>query len=396
LLMTIVEEAEEFVRMLLKDKLSASFLYHNFNHTANVVEAVKHIIDASDLNQQDEEQLLLAAWFHDTGYVVDYKNHEQLSVDIVSGFLKDKNYPEDYIAGVTALIEATSYGYIPHSLGEKIIRDADYAHFISDSYIETSESLRKEWELTQNKQFTDLEWMKGNLELFTKHHHYYTDFANRNWLPLKEKNASKISALITQMEQNMEPVKPKKEKKKNKEDKYEKGIDTMFKTTLTNHIRLSEIADSKANILLSVNAIIISIALSTLIPKLDSPTNVHLIIPTFVMLLFSVVCIISAILSTRPKITSGAFTRQDILDKKVNLLFFGNFYKMPYEEYQWAINELLNDKEYLYTSMTKDLYHLGLVLERKYRWLRITYNLFMFGIIVSVVAFVIAFKSMGV
>jgi predicted metal-dependent HD superfamily phosphohydrolase len=392
--MTIVEQAEEFVRLLLKDKLSGSFLYHNFNHTQGVVDAIKSITAEAELDEQEKEKLLLAAWFHDTGYVIDYKNHEQLSIDIATEFLQKHNYSDDYIGGVASLINATMYGYMPQTFGEKIIRDADYSHFISKSYLATSELLRKEWEITQDKKFTDLEWAKGNLELFTTYHHYYTDFAIQNWLPKKEKNTLKIKAKIAKMENKIENKDIKKDKKKS--DRYEKGIDTMFKTTVTNHIRLSEIADSKANILLSVNAIIISIALSTLIPKLDSPTNLHLIIPTFVMLIFSVICIIFAILSTRPKITSGEFTRQDISDKKVNLLFFGNFYKMPYEEYQWAITELMNDKEYLYTSMTKDLYHLGIVLEQKYRLLRITYNLFMVGIIASVIAFVIAFRTMNV
>jgi hypothetical protein len=159
---------------------------------------------------------------------------------------------------------------------------------------------------------------------------------------------------------------------------------------------LSEIADSKANILLSVNAIIISISLSTLIPKLDSPSNAHLVIPTFVLVMFSVVSIIFAILSTRPKVTSGTFTPKDVEDRKVNLLFFGNFYKMPYQDYETAVNEMMKDRTYLYNSMIKDLYYLGLVLERKYRLLRITYNIFMVGIIVSVLTFVIAFKNSGI
>jgi hypothetical protein len=90
----------------------------------------------------------------------------------------------------------------------------------------------------------------------------------------------------------------------------------LFRVTLSNHTRLSGIADSKANILLSVNAIIISIALSSLIPKLDNAHNSHLVIPTFIMLMFSVVSIIFAILSTRPKVTTGTFTRQDIKDEK--------------------------------------------------------------------------------
>ncbi|HJY11533.1 MAG TPA: Pycsar system effector family protein, partial [Flavobacterium sp.] len=165
------------------------------------------------------------------------------------------------------------------------------------------------------------------------------------------------------------------------------------RVTLGNHTRLSGIADSKANILLSVNAIIISIALSSIIPKLDSPKNAHLVIPTFIMLMSSVVTIIFAILSTRPKVTSGFFTRDDVEAKKVNLMFFGNFYKMPLEEYDWAMNEMMKDRDYLYSTMIKDLYYLGLVLQRKYNLLRIAYNIFMVGIIVTVIAFVIAFKS---
>jgi len=390
--MTIIEQARDFVSQLLKDKLSASFLYHNLDHTVNVVEAVEKLAAQSDVSDAEKEALMVAAWFHDTGYTKDYKSHEESSIEIVTAFLKERNYDDGYIKRVSGLINATVYCYEPKTLPEKIIRDADYSHLAKKSYQQSSELLRKEWEITQGKFFTDEEWANGNLELFAKHR-YYTDFAINKWNPRKENNAAKLAASLNKITKDMEKPIDSPTPKKAKAEKQERGAETMFKITLTNHIRLSEIADSKANILLSVNAIIISIALSTLIPKLDSPTNAHLIIPTFIMLVFSVVCIVFAILSTRPKITSGKFTREDIENKKVNLLFFGNFYKMPYEEYQWAINELLKDKDYLYTSMTKDLYYLGLVLERKYRWLRITYNIFMFGIIASSIAFVVAFRS---
>ncbi|MGQ3086188.1 Pycsar system effector family protein, partial [Flavobacterium sp.] len=144
--------------------------------------------------------------------------------------------------------------------------------------------------------------------------------------------------------------------------------------------------------LLSVNAIIISIVLTTIIPKLDSPSNAHLVTPTLILMAFTVATIIFAILSTRPKVTSGTFTREDIDQQKVNLLFFGNFYKMPLEEYEWAMNEMMKSRDYLYGSMIKDLYFLGLVLHRKYRLLRITYTVFMIGILASVGAFIYAFK----
>lgn len=150
-------------------------------------------------------------------------------------------------------------------------------------------------------------------------------------------------------------------------------------------------ASFSTNIILSVNAIIISVSLSTIVPKLDSPSNSHLIIPTLVLIVSSLVSIIFAILATRPRVTKGSFSRNEVEEKKVNLLFFGNFYKMPYEDYNWAMNELMKDREYIYNSMIKDLYHLGIVLEKKYRLLRNTYNVFMVGIIISVLAYLIAF-----
>lgn len=188
--------------------------------------------------------------------------------------------------------------------------------------------------------------------------------------------------------------KEKDKKKKNKDPKperLERGVETMFRTTLSNHNNLSRFVDNKANIILSVNAIIISVSLSTIVPKLDSPSNSHLIIPTLVLIVSSLVSIVFAILATRPRVTKGSFSRNEVEEKKVNLLFFGNFYKMPYDDYNWAMNELMKDREYIYNSMIKDLYHLGIVLEKKYRLLRNTYNVFMVGIIISVLAYLIAF-----
>ncbi len=102
-----------------------------------------------------------------------------------------------------------------------------------------------------------------------------------------------------------------------------------------------------------------------------------------------------AVLATRPNVTSGKFTKEDVEKKRVNLLFFGNFHKMKLEEYQWAMQEMIKDKDYIYTSLTKDLYFLGIVLNRKYSLLRWTYTIFMWGMILSVIAFAIFFKFFG-
>jgi predicted metal-dependent HD superfamily phosphohydrolase len=393
--MTLIDQAQDFVSNLLKDKLSVLYTYHNFNHTLGVVDAVNTLSDSENLNPSDKEMLLIAAWFHDTGYINGCANHEDLSSAIAADFLKEKGKPDDYIKKVSSLIKATRKDSVPQTLFEKIIKDADYYHLFSEDYALACDFLRTEWENTEQKSFTDKDWAIENRDFLVNKHHFYTDYALKNWQPLKEKNIKKVQKKIKKVEEEAKEKLEKEIKKREKEEKPDRGIDTLFRITLSNHTRLSGIADSKANILLSVNAIIISIALSTIIPKLDSPKNAHLVIPVFFMLISSVITIIFAILSTRPKVTKGVFTKQDIEDKKVNLLFFGNFYKMPLQDYEWAMNEMMKDREYLYNSLIKDLYFLGLVLEKKYRLLRIAYNLFMIGIILSVIAFVIAFKAIG-
>ncbi|WP_029272777.1 Pycsar system effector family protein [Flavobacterium sp. KJJ] len=391
--MNLIEQSEDFVSILLKDKLSNLYSYHNFNHTLTVVNAVKELCKKEDVGGDEKEMLLVAAWFHDTGYIVGYENHEKESVKIASNFLKEKGQSDEYIEKVSSLILATIKEYVPKTHLEKIIKDADFAHLMGTEYETTCELLRIELKNTWNLNFSNAEWAKENMGFLLNKHRFYTDYAQKKWQPLKEKNLLLIQKKINKQEKKAAAVIEAENKKKDKVEKPDRGVDTLFRVTLGNHTRLSGIADSKANILLSVNAIIISIALSSIIPKLDSPKNAHLVIPTFIMLMSSVITIIFAILSTRPKVTSGVFTREDIENKKINLLFFGNFYKMPLEEYDWAMNEMMKDRDYLYSNMIKDLYFLGLVLQRKYNLLRIAYNFFMVGIIVTVIAFVIAFKS---
>jgi len=391
--MNLIVQSEDFVSNLLKDKLSNLYSYHNFNHTLTVVNAVKVLCKKENVKENEKEMLLVAAWFHDTGYVDGYENHEQESVKIATSFLKEKEQSDEFITAVSNLIMATVKEYIPKTHLEKIIKDADFAHLVGTEYETTCELLRIELKNTWNLDFSNAEWAKENLNFLMNKHRFYTDYALRKWQPLKEKNLMLVQKKIEKQKKKEADKLEDELKKKEKIEKPDRGVDTLFRVTLGNHTRLSGIADSKANILLSVNAIIISIALSSIIPKLDSPKNAHLVIPTFIMLMSSVVTIIFAILSTRPKVTSGVFTREDIENKKINLLFFGNFYKMPLEEYDWAMNEMMKDRDYLYSNMIKDLYYLGLVLQRKYNLLRIAYNFFMIGIIITVVAFVIAFKS---
>ena len=391
----IITKTDQFVLKLFKEKLPNSFLYHNYNHTVRVVKSTKEIIENSQINVKQKEALLLAAWLHDIGYTEQREGHEKAGADIAKTFLKEQGQDPETIDLVVDLILSTIMKTEPKTDLERILKDADNSHFAKDYYSETSEFLRQELHLTGVANYSPAEWREENIKMFTEKHKFYTDYAARNWKPQKDKNL--IDLLNKKKKQKKkfkkEEVKAKL-KAKYKDESPDRGVQTLYRTTLRNHIKLSDIADTKANILLSVNAIIISLALANVIPKLDSPSNRHLMIPTLILVLFSVASIILSIMSTRPNVTTGEFTREQVMKKEVNILFFGNFHKMPYDQYQWAINELIHDKDTIYEALTKDLYLLGIVLNKKYMLLRKTYTIFMTGIIASVVSYIIAFWLM--
>ncbi|WP_291869764.1 Pycsar system effector family protein [Maribacter sp.] len=388
----IIVKTKQFVEDLLSNKLDSNFLYHNLRHTQRVVKSTKELLDSVDLSATEKEVLTLSSWLHDTGYTMGCDKHEENSCKIARKFLESVNYDDALISNVEACIMATKRFTEPQNLQEKIIRDADASHFAQNSYLETSEFLREELNCLNLANYTQKEWLDANIKMFRNEHEYYTDYAKKNWQPKKDKNLKK---LIKDRKADKAIAKKELLKAKYKNESPDRGIQTLFRVTLRNHITLSNIADTKANILLSVNAIIISLALSNLIPKLDNPSNNYLIYPTVIFVIFSVISMVLAVLATRPNVTSGEFTEEDVKQKKVNLLFFGNFHKMKLEQYQWAINELVKDKEYIYSSLTKDLYFLGLVLNKKYKILRWTYTIFMIGMIVSVIAFAVAFHYFG-
>ena len=374
----IFKQAEFYIFHLLQEELSPNNLFHNLNHTQRVVEKAEELAEREGCSTEDIFLVKLAAWFHDTGYTKVDEGHENYSAKIAEQFLKEQNLPTEKIETIKQLILKTDTSSIPETLLEKIIRDADTSHLASEEYFDFSDLLQKEQGLKRGKKFTDVEWQERNINYFNKHE-FYTNTAIKEWVPIKELNLYKVHK-----------ERDKREKKARKPRKLGRGVETMFRVQLQNHIELSAIADTKANILLSVNAIIISVALSSLIPKLGMQ-NQFLIWPTFTLVIFCVLTIVMSIISTRPKISNINVTRDMIKEGKTNMLFFGNFHQMRLEDFEWGIDYLIDNEDILYNTLGKDLYYLGMVLERKYRLLRITYTIFMVGIVVSVLAFLISY-----
>lgn len=408
---SLLQEAERFVVHFFATRVSPSFLFHNIDHTQDVVKAATLLADHYHLPEEDRQIVLLAAWFHDTGYSSgNARWHETVSKEVATDFLQQHQVGPAVIEKVGNCIMATQWPQCPTNLTEQILCDADLFHLGTDQFDEKNKALRKELNTLFDKKLSKKEWRQRNIQ-FLQQHRYFTDYARKNLQPVKQQHLQELLAKEDDSQEGIPvqankllPVKPaeagaadngektnegKANKEKAKADRTERGIATMFRIMSENHVNLSQMADSKANIMISVNTIVMSIMVSVLLGKLQFYPEY--IVPTIILLLVCLSAIVYAILATRPNITKGTFTEEDIKNKKVNLLFFGNFYNMSLSEYDWAMKEMMNDRDYLNSSMVKDIYFLGVVLARKYKYLRISYNIFMFGLIVAILAFGIAF-----
>jgi predicted metal-dependent HD superfamily phosphohydrolase len=384
----LLQKSRIYVEEFLKDNLSKGIYYHDLEHTQEVVEAAEEIGFASNLSEEQLETVLIAAWFHDTGYYKGMQDHEVNSKEVAEDFLRKEGVNDKKINDVSGCILATMIPQHPTNIMEEVLCDADLYHVSTKEFFKKSELLRKEFSLVFPDEIQLDEWFKKSIK-FLKKHNFFTDYARENLLSAKKENLKKLKVLYKDiLVDDSEGDKSKKSKKKKDDTKPTRGIETLFRITSRNHVDFSSMADNKANIMISINSIGMSIVFSVLFNKFATDPN--LIPPTIILSIVSTATIIFAILATRPNLTAGVFTKEDIVKRRANLLFFGNFYKMPLPDYEWGVKELMNDKDFLYGSMIRDIYFLGKVLGKKYLYLRISYTIFMYGLVLSVIAFAIA------
>jgi len=273
---------------------------------------------------------LLAAWFHDTGYDKGAVNHEERSAMYARDYLSSQGYNPDNLRRIEGCILATKMPHTPKDLLERVICDADLGHIGQKVYWERCSKVRQEMALTRDIIMTDQEWVDFELE-FMKKHHFHTPVAQELYIQRKQKHIRQLEKQKVRLNPHaaytVDSISTIPNQKKKKKKKKELKENNLGR----------------------------------------------------------------GVESTRPKITEGKFTVEDIKAKRSNLLFFGNFYNMKMDDFHWGMMEMIKDPEFLYSSMTRDLDYLGVVLAKKYRYLRICYGIFMYGLIVAVLTFAVAF-----
>ncbi|MCK4989554.1 MAG: hypothetical protein KAS29_03675, partial [Bacteroidales bacterium] len=143
---SITQESEKYIRNLFEKEIQESLRYHDIVHTEYVAGQAERIGQNSGLSKEELQIVIVAAWFHDSGFVSRSDGHEAESQNIARKFLTTKAIPEEFIKKVLICIEATKMPQDPgDNLLAQVVCDADMAYLSEDFYMGRTILLRKEW-----------------------------------------------------------------------------------------------------------------------------------------------------------------------------------------------------------------------------------------------------------
>jgi len=405
-----IKQAEKYATKIILDEFSDKLVRHNMAFQRRIIKGIKEIGAAEGITPEELDCVLIAGWLSQLGF----KDLEKLLAEnteedffincykctesIAQTFLEEIDYPiSDRQVVLKILDDSKPFSTADTKLSNVLVD----AITIDWGKSKSNKRIKEQYEellLTNSTELGTNNFLIRSIK-FLKEHNYRTNYAKENLRPKKQALILKLekeSKGFTRSENSVmtkelgitdDELKKLKKSLVSVKGRDERGIQTMFRTTSRNHYTMIQMVDRKANIMISVNAIILSLILSRAIGIIDT-FCIHNS-PLLLMLLSSIISIIFAIIAIIPTTTHGSFSEQEVRNKEGNLLFFGNYHKMKFREYEWGMLQMLNDSNYLYSSLIRDQFFLGLKLQRKHWHIRISLAVFLIGFVTAVIAFVI-------
>ena len=388
-----LRETALYVEEYMKVHLPENIVFHNYNRTSKIARICDTLSIQSDLNGNEKILLHLAALFIDIGYCDDPKKSASASARHARNYFMQKGMDAGTIKTITESIEAIGYPQQPVSLVAQYLCDADMYYLGSNNYPLDTELLRKEISLVDKVNFSDLDWIKRQLQVL-ENHTYFTSEARQLFKKRKKNNILLLQnqlnriQTINESEVVIVPENPDVDNG-DRDFKPERGVETLFRVTARKQLDLTTMADSKANLIIGVNTIIISIVISVIGTRLSGAS--HLLIPSILIILTNATTIVIAILATRPKIIRVTDHIPGKESAEFNILFFGHFSRMSLDSYKETIRKTIMKKEDIYDTISRDIYYQGLILSKKYSYIAWAYTIFVIGLVISILAFITAF-----
>ena len=384
----LLTKASQFCLEKINHFKSKGLIFHNFSFAQNLS---THIYQLGVLNQIEENEILapqIAAYMLVLGYQENYISPWETAIPYVKDFCTINEIDEGLKEKIIYTIFSMNKNGDPIAIEARLFIDA----ICSFKWIENLELFRKisrtERQLRSGEYFEDLDWeeliLRDLLDLS-----FYLEGSNKIYQERLSFGISEQNEQIQKLQRKIMLLTDSKAFAQIEKKIPTSGIQTFFRTNYRNHINLSAIADNKANIMISVNAVLITVVISILSYKNLSEIEPGIFFPSVIFLCFGLASLTMAVLASRPKVTNHLDADAVKQGTSKNLIFFGNFVKLTEEEYESAMDNMFKDTNLLYSNLSTDLYYLGKVLDKKYKLLAASYNFFLIGFGITVLFFII-------
>lgn len=179
------KKAIDYILNRMKQELPTNLRYHTIDHTLSVLEALRKLACHLGVTGDERKLLLTAAAYHDSGFMVAYKNHEERSCAIAEESLRAFGFSKEQIQIIQGMIMATKIPQSPETHLEKMLADADLDYLGGDNYDKIAGALGDELALN-GTELSDEEWLHLQIK-FLEEHHYWTEYYRENRAPQKQK-----------------------------------------------------------------------------------------------------------------------------------------------------------------------------------------------------------------
>ncbi|MGB3798439.1 MAG: Pycsar system effector family protein [Lewinella sp.] len=378
---TVVDRAAEYVRQQFNHDLDPMFLFHNFAYSEEIADKAALLASIAKVDDRTKQLLQIAGLFYPLGYIDGPKDFIQRSAAELRKFSQQEGLE---LQGADDWILAVPSADDDNDLNVRLLHDAVWNWLGRKRYDRRSDLLQLEREAIEGKEGDPVAF-GHDMQGFLLNFDYLTDAGKQEFDKRRRKNVAKQQSSNYKIQQ--------KEVKAKTGKNFGRGIDTMYRTAFRNHINLSRIADDKANMMISINTIILSILIAVSGAGLSFFedlffTSPEFLAPIIILLMSSLTAVVFAVFSARPKVTEYRIKKTSLLEsKEASLLYFGNFLKIEKSDFIKYLSEMKMDQDSLYDDLARDLYDLGQVLHRKYLLLTISYNTFIGGLALGVITF---------
>lgn len=347
-----------------------AYLTYDWNYTQELIAAAHDLIEAESLDDSTRAEADVLIYFYVIGYNICQDDPLKKSASNAHSFLINRGFDPvlaDRIRDSILHLEDFTRTY---SLPVAVAQDVLTAFYGRKKLIKKVKKRFDDYNLANKGQLDEVKWFEDLIGRMITHR-YNTNRSKSKRSGRKKKNIGKLRKYIYELKQDAALP-------------YNKRAMTMFKTASRNQIDLVNIADKKAGIMITVNAILITI----LIPLFGSYIIdiSRFIVPAIILLITCGISIILATLATKP-LSKKAPTTKDFASGNRSLFYFENFIHLKKDEYKSAVQDLIVRDAPFENAVVTDLYDLGRILGVKYRKLTWCYWVFAIGIGLTILTF---------